>query len=381
MRRQVSSIARRCVQQSAREDCFEIGRSALSWSERQASILTGGGVAEEVYSKSRGFPYHEDELPHYHVNRGHAMDVFRSWRASEQFWFDASVVGVWYRPLFFGGWDRTTSATEDCVNLQTPSFFVDIRVPKVDVAKDDLRLLARRHAFCGYTKFYRIDGYCSYATRHHLIDWNNVDKPRTRPNKWRIEPGRNEWKEWSWATDKFGQSYYVEHWKRTDEVNYSLKHVALVADDCVLLVMGNRFSYCRNRRAEIEKQGIYASCAEAVDAAVERGDEDAARNLLSIDAGHGIVDAETREWTITMSLQPWDQGRNLWDVLLGRPVPHEPRLMFPRATNRDESPFTRFRLSPYNFEILECSEFEDALNSTSAFCEIFHIPYPTKPRR
>lgn len=71
------------------------------------------------------------------------------------------------------------------INLQTPSIFIDMRIPYKtglphvtslsDMNLGQLQLFARRHAFAGYTKVDLIDG-IPVATRHHAIDWNFVGK-------------------------------------------------------------------------------------------------------------------------------------------------------------------------------------------------------------
>lgn len=90
--------------------------AALGWSSKQGRVLTGGGVAEELYDPARGFPYHEKELPHYHLVRNEDQAVFRQWR-SEGF-IAPSVCGVWNRPLFVGGMEHTSDNTEVVYNTQ-----------------------------------------------------------------------------------------------------------------------------------------------------------------------------------------------------------------------------------------------------------------------
>lgn len=58
------------------------------------------------------------------------------------------------------------------------------------LSDDELKLLARRHCFSGYSLLNA--GPWSLqnppvCTRHHCMDWNFIGKMRPRPNKWRIE--------------------------------------------------------------------------------------------------------------------------------------------------------------------------------------------------
>ncbi|CAM9996574.1 unnamed protein product, partial [Discosporangium mesarthrocarpum] len=238
------------------------------WSAKQGRILTGGGRLNELYQPPH-FPFCEDELPQYHKLNQTTWEAFRAWR-SEGVGFGHIIAGAWTRPLFVGGWEHTDNAAGELVyNLQTPSIFLDMRIPKAGLAKlshhkgfhtmslEDLRAFARRHAFAGYTKTCaagtlgspsvpgpREYGVCAVgaggvivtetgdreggraagirgensfvATRHHAIDWNFVGRLRPRPNKWRVEmgPSGDVWKEWGFAKDEHGQHVYMERWER-----------------------------------------------------------------------------------------------------------------------------------------------------------------------
>ena len=101
---------------------------------------------------------------------------------------------------------------ERVFNLQTPSIFIDMRLPfpqpgmpdfkhyksLEDMTTEELRLFARRHAFSGYSV---VSGTPPICVRHHAIDWNFVGRPRSRPNKWRIEihPDGDVWKEFGYS--------------------------------------------------------------------------------------------------------------------------------------------------------------------------------------
>jgi hypothetical protein len=81
------------------------------------------------------------------------------------------LCGTWGRTEFAGGAERSTSADETCYNLLTPSLFVDMRIPTerakllggrawgaprealASLSARELQLLARQHAFAGYSTF------------------------------------------------------------------------------------------------------------------------------------------------------------------------------------------------------------------------------------
>ena len=199
------------------------------------------------------------------------------------------IVGAWKRPLFTGKWEHTTDYEEIVINIQTETLFVDLRIPRskpiwkwqrlgrnngatgrIKITRNsrqiletmcdvDLRLYARQHVFGGFSvvalETAGADNMTSergtttsklpVCTRHHCIDWNYIpNKPRPRPNKWYIEgyhdgtgqtcdaPAETNgflpfhvWKEWSYATDYRGQSYYWERWERIigDEMGRGLR--------------------------------------------------------------------------------------------------------------------------------------------------------------
>jgi hypothetical protein len=151
---------------------------AMDWSARQGDILTGGGRLVELYN-APAFPWREDELPHYYKLRDETHETFARWKAQGR--TSTLVAGAWARPLFVGGWQHTGDHTERVFNVQTPSLFIDLRLPllsdrqlarggSMDVLSDEqLRLLARRHCFAGYSLL-NAGGVCAsgraYARAH-----------------------------------------------------------------------------------------------------------------------------------------------------------------------------------------------------------------------
>jgi hypothetical protein len=211
----------------------------LDWSNKQGRILTAGGLALNLYTEERGFPFRENELPHHHLQAGTTHGAFAEWAGTGRGGGGGggssrdSVCGAWTRSIFFGGFEYSSAHDEQTFNVQTNTLFVDIRIPTLRQKKlanlrsfaalDDigLRLYARQHAFGGYTVMdYEGPGNGRpVCTRHHCIDWNFVGVPRPRPNKWWVEfkpSTRDSWKEWAYATDDFGQHYYCEQWDRLD---------------------------------------------------------------------------------------------------------------------------------------------------------------------
>ena len=212
----------------------------LDWTNKQGRILTCEGKANEYYRSERGFPFQPEELPHHHLMTKSTYEAFQQfWNAKPS--SSMIVCGAWKRPLFMGAWEHSTSNDEDVFNIQTNSLFIDLRIPKTKpvqhfdtigkrcktntefletLSELELRLYSRQHVFSGYTVS-SIEKGRPVGTRHHCIDWNFVGVPRSRPNKWYIEPQSQShptqvWKEWAYATNSFGQNYYCERWERSD---------------------------------------------------------------------------------------------------------------------------------------------------------------------
>ena len=224
------------------------------------------------------------------------------------------------------------STREHDEQVQTKSLFVDLRLPTTrlrfrDVCSvedlspphDDTRLC------CGNPpersgKTSNASTSSSYhshvCTRHHCIDWNFVGTPRNRPNKWWVETfGPNRWKEWAYATDQHGQHYYCEHWERLPNNNI-LGNVRPVVGlrrtsgdrDGVIAIVGDYFNCCFGRPGELIRDPS-TSLVNMVDDAVEQGDLDLARHLLSLEGCHGVI---SRGWKVAAATNFWIEGQRLW---------------------------------------------------------------------
>ena len=349
----------------------------LGWTAKQGRILTDEGKATEHYCSERGFPFASNELPHYHLERGDSHQVFRRWAAAASSCNDqegkSPIVGAWSRPLFTGKWEHSTDNDEVVYNIQTGSLFIDLRIPMTkpvsrwenllcgdnknegqiisshqafeSMSDEDLRLYARQHVFAGYSVISqeknnnnennsnKMSNNLPLCTRHHCIDWNYVSgKPRPRPNKWYIE-GRNinertpfnTWKEWSYATDENGQSYYWEKWERItgDELGQGLRLAMRKkkqvpsregCDDAILVAVGDHFNYIVGRQfLDLHtRYGDASNTVELVDLAIQNGDRDTAISYLSLAGGHGTISSG---WKIDCALQPWQHGKSVFDCL------------------------------------------------------------------
>eukprot|EP00934_Nitzschia_sp_Nitz4_P004576 Nitzschia sp. Nitz4//scaffold3_size479765//31760//32920//NITZ4_000012-RA/size479765-processed-gene-0.41-mRNA-1//1//CDS//3329550494//4566//frame0 len=294
----------------------------LEWTSKQGHCLTADGRALELYTPERGFPFSENELPHYHLIKGDTHQTFAKWKKSQP---PASLVaGSWDRPLFCGGWNHTTNADERVYNVQTHNLFIDMRIPRTrelvlpntvqsleELTPEQLRLYARQHVFAGFSVPSREDGR-DLCTRHHCIDWNFVGQGRPRPNKWWIhmDSDRRQWLESSYATDERGQYYYFERWQRRagDDlpIRLALRKAKGQGRDGVVVVVGDHFNYVFARELTGGESDFgQSSLVDLVDAAVAAGDLASARGYLSIEAGHGTVSSG---WMLDCAIPLWNEG-------------------------------------------------------------------------
>ena len=139
------------------------------------------------------------------------------------------------------------------------------------------------------------------CVRHHAIDWNFVGKPRSRPNKWRIEmrEDRNVWKEWAFAKDEHGQHIYMERWERLAgdggaRVALRLAEGPTGVGDAFVVVIGDHFNFIRNRGTQqprIPSMANEPGLTGLIDRLAADDGSDADRALaeeyLGLRAGHG----------------------------------------------------------------------------------------------
>jgi len=203
----------------------------LQWGSTQGHILTGGGILEA--QSIPGVHFQEEHLAHYWLKKRVTKQILRQWL--DRNFRSFSIVGAWDRPLFSGGWMESTEHDTESFNLQTPSIFIDMRIPKLrptahirtrenlaSCSDNELRLLARQHCFAGYSfpepdKSIEKSGALVF-TRHHIIDWNyHPSFPRSRPNRWWVQTkdvenskeGTDSFKEFSTVRDKFNNPVYM----------------------------------------------------------------------------------------------------------------------------------------------------------------------------
>jgi len=329
----------------------------LDWSNKQASILTGGGTLASFSTLNTH--YFEHELPHHHLRSRNTRQTFAAWIENDR--RHLGIVGCWSRPLFAGGWLESTDADTEAYNLQTPSFFIDMRFPcarpslalavrgSLAACSDlELRYLARQHCFGGYSyPSIEPDGLLHF-TRHHIIDWNyHPAFPRMRPNKrWVVlqkkkqqEEEKEEacvsFKEYSFARDDNGVPVYFERWQRRENDSLGSKYLAFRRKtpcpatsseesknirsnrDALLVVVGSHFAFCVDRKQPVcEFSGAQGPGGPPlVDFALSVGDRVAAESYLDLEGSYGHLlqlDEATLSWRVAKSTFPWKEGTDLF---------------------------------------------------------------------
>jgi hypothetical protein len=225
----------------------------MSWQEKQGAILTGNNVLAAYSALYKDFL--ASDLPHYLLRNKSSRKTFQTWlkcnRRSNQ------LLGCWSRPIIAGGFQESTDQDTAAFNLQSPSFFIDMRYANgrsnsfagkrdfADFTLEELFQLSQQHCFGGYSlpelpensnNNKNSSSPSPVFTRHHIIDWNyHPAFPRNRPNRWFVQyyknptdPGRDSFKEFSWIRDNDGVPVYFERWERIPSfVNQQTKYLVL----------------------------------------------------------------------------------------------------------------------------------------------------------
>ena len=328
----------------------------LAWSDTQGNILTGGGQLQRRSALDRDFE--EADLPHYLLKTRKTRQTFVQW--IEQNHRDFAIVGSWSRPIFAGGWKESTDLDTEAFNLQTPSLFIDMRIPIAPEVRRalrtrgslsnctdlELRLLARQHTFSGYS-LPEVDATKPlHFIRHHIIDWNyHPSFPRPRPNKWWIQTDKatdaSSFKEFSFVRDENNIPVYFERWDRRPGDGGGKKYLALrkrtgcpaeakrlglpQVQDAMLIVVGNHFALAVDRPQPAPTfLGAPGPGGPAlVDHALLVGDRAAAEQYLNLEGSFGQLlsgdsdSVEMPDWKIVRSTHPWREGARLFESSLG----------------------------------------------------------------
>ncbi len=255
------------------------------WQEKQGAILTGNNAITQYSFIHRDFLL--SDLPHHLLKNKSTRKTFKAWLKANRRSFE--IIGAWSRPIFAGGFIESNETDTFAFNLQSPSFFIDMRFshprPTIggksgfsEYSRDELFSLSQQHCFSGYSlpELPERPNQSIVFTRHHMIDWNfHPVFPRNRPNRWFIQyyadPTSNHvdsFKEYSTVRDKDGVPVYYERWQRlSPTLNQQAKYLVLrkalpcpkvlarenrspaihERRDGLIIVVGNHFSFVQDR--------------------------------------------------------------------------------------------------------------------------------------
>ena len=297
-------------------------RRLLDWSNKQSRILTADGNANRYYNC-----FSEKECPHAYYDETSidaiiCQQVFPHKQRLQ-------CCGAWERSLFVGEWEHTEARDERTFNLQSNSFFIDLRIPYSQVlpaegitslrqlSKRQIRLYARRHVFGGITikDATKTEEVC---TRFHIMDWNFAGIPRPRPNKWHVKfhpLSDSIWREYSFVTNpETQQHYYMEQWERLPKSSPNVLLV-MTCDSGIFIRIDHHFNYLLwdfDVTKKYQTQAKTKSIIQWIDACCDSNNDDdfqkVVEYLSSIDAAHGTVDRNTGEWKIDAAIQYWKEG-------------------------------------------------------------------------
>jgi hypothetical protein len=213
--------------------------------------------------------------------------------------------GEWSRDWILVG--KVKSSPLDVHYLQTPTYFADIRIPKVrsgisavksfsDLTDQQLRLLASQDGFAGRTT---LAG--SVATWSHEIAFQPSDGTPDAGRLKRLPPDRMH--------ESGLDGSYTESWRRLLSANG--RYLVIRAEHSgrllrTLVVVGNQFIYVRNRVKDLPIAPSLKSLIESTKASREEIVE-----YLDCEFSVGRVRGGPVPWEIQRSTLPWREGHHL----------------------------------------------------------------------
>jgi hypothetical protein len=213
--------------------------------------------------------------------------------------------GEWSRDWILKG--KVKSNTLDVHYLQTPTYFADMRIPRVrsgisaaksfaDLTDEQLQLLAGQNGFAGRTTMAG-----SVATWSHDVDFQPSDGTPDTGRVERIPPDRMH---------EIGlDASYIESWRRLSGAKGQFLVIRVEHSGRLLrslVVVGNRFMYIRNRMKDLPMAPSLAALIEATKATREQIVE-----YLDCEFSVGRVRGGPTPWEIQQSTLPWREGHHL----------------------------------------------------------------------
>jgi hypothetical protein len=191
--------------------------------------------------------------------------------------------------------------------LQTPRLFADMRIPIqrpafpnatsfANLSDADLATLAQQRGFAGW-----VSAAADTFTWHHEIDF--------QPSDGTLDIGRVERVDSAHWYEHALDSSYVESWRSTapgDTTFLVLRGERAGRLDQMLLVVGDRFLYVRNRSIDLPE-------APSLDSLIARTHAGREQIIAYLDCefSWGRVHGGARPWQVDASTLPWREGQSL----------------------------------------------------------------------
>jgi hypothetical protein len=213
--------------------------------------------------------------------------------------------GEWSRDWILRG--TVKSSTLDVHYLQTPTYFADIRIPKIrsgisaaqsfaDLTDQQLRLLAGRNGFTGRTTMAG-----TVATWSHDIAFQPSDGTPDSGRLLGIPPNRMH---------ELGlDGSYIESWRHLSGAKGQFLVIRVEHSGRLLrslVVVGNQFVYVRNRAKDLPMAPSLEALIEATKATREE-----IVGYLDCEFSVGRVRGGSVPWEIQLSTLPWREGQHL----------------------------------------------------------------------
>jgi hypothetical protein len=237
--------------------------------------------------------------------------------------------GEWSRDWILRG--KVKSSTLDVHYLQTPTYFADIRIPKVrsgfsavksfaDLTDQQLRILAGQNGFTGRT-----------TMAGPVATWS--DEIAFQPPDGTPDTGRLE----RMLPDRMHEigldGSYTESWRRLSSAKgkylvIRMEHSGRLLG--TLVVVGNRFVYVRNRVKDLP-------IAPSLEALIEttKATREEIVDYLDCEFSVGRVRGGSVPWEIQQSTLPWREGHHL-DFVEELSVRDGGAALVPRAVGDDQ---------------------------------------------
>ena len=221
------------------------------------------------------------------------------------------LVAAWER-LYALDKDGRPDRSVDVRNIQTPTLFGDVRIPKDrppfshaksldDLSDKELETLYTQEGFSGYTT---VEG--SVATWHHEIDYQPPDGS--------VDIGRLDLTGGRSMFEYGVQATYTEHWWTLgsgDGACFGARVLKRGPGDTnrvseILSVNGDHFIYARNRSTDLPQANSLADLIKSTKATRAQ-----ILDYLDCEVSHGFVLGGAKPWEIQFSTLPFRSGHRL----------------------------------------------------------------------